>query len=119
MHRHPPIKRLEFSLEDQIYRALRKARIITNIAVNSLFSVPANQEFVFVETGIEVRLRRSFVLAANVKKKLTFSWLSFCLFIDFGVTSLILVATLENSIRSAFVGYWLCFNVKLNIYFFI
>ena len=50
-HKHPPIKRLEFSLEDQIYRILRKARIITNTAANSLFAVPANQEFVYVETG--------------------------------------------------------------------
>ena len=50
-HRHPPIKRLEYSLEDQIYRILRKARIITNVAANSLFAVPANQEFVYVETG--------------------------------------------------------------------
>lgn len=50
-HKHPPIKRLEYSLEDQIYRILRKARIITNVAANSLFAVPSNQEFVFVETG--------------------------------------------------------------------
>ena len=52
--RHPPIKRLEYSLEDQIYRILRKARIITNVASNSLFAVPANQEFVYVETGGQV-----------------------------------------------------------------
>ena len=50
-HKHPPIKRLEHSLEDQIYRILRKARIITNIAANSLFALPSNQEFVYVETG--------------------------------------------------------------------
>jgi protein SMG8 len=50
-NRHPPIKRLEYSIEDQIYRILRKARIITNVASNSLFAVPANQEFVYVETG--------------------------------------------------------------------
>ena len=50
-HKHPPIKRFEFSLEDQIYRILRKARIITNVAANSLFAVPANQEFVYVDTG--------------------------------------------------------------------
>ena len=50
-HKHPPIKRLEYSLEDQIYRILRKARIVTNVAANSLFAVPANQEFVFVDTG--------------------------------------------------------------------
>ena len=50
-HKQPPIKRLEYSLEDQIYRILRKARIITNVAANSLFAVPGNQEFVYVETG--------------------------------------------------------------------
>ena len=49
-HKHPPIKRLEFSLEDQIYRILRKAHI-TNVASDSLFAVSSNQEFVFVETG--------------------------------------------------------------------
>jgi len=52
-HKHPPIKRLEYSLEDQIYRILRKARIITNVAANSLFAVPSNQEFVYVDTGIQ------------------------------------------------------------------
>ena len=50
-NRHPPIKRLEHSLEDQIYRILRKARIITNVASNSLFAVPSNQEYCYVETG--------------------------------------------------------------------
>ncbi|XP_022244438.1 protein SMG8-like isoform X2 [Limulus polyphemus] len=44
----PPIKRLEHALEDQIYRILRKSRVITNISGNSLFAVPANQEFVYV-----------------------------------------------------------------------
>ena len=42
------IKRLQHSMEDQIYRILRKARIITNISNNSLFAVPANDEFVYV-----------------------------------------------------------------------
>ncbi|ELU16071.1 hypothetical protein CAPTEDRAFT_223495 [Capitella teleta] len=43
-----PVKRLQHAVEDQIYRILRKARIITNISNNSLFAVPANQEFVFI-----------------------------------------------------------------------
>ena len=85
-HKDPPIKRLEFALEDQIYRIFRKARyrffymkfivdllyrisrfimiksfylnfntafrIITNIAANSLFALPANHQFVYVDTGI-------------------------------------------------------------------
>nr|XP_012220936.1 PREDICTED: protein SMG8 isoform X2 [Linepithema humile] len=45
------IKKLEHSLEDQIYHVLRKNRIVTNISSNSLFAIPANQEFVYVYTG--------------------------------------------------------------------
>ncbi|XP_014483123.1 PREDICTED: protein SMG8 isoform X2 [Dinoponera quadriceps] len=44
------IKKLEHSLEDQIYHVLRKNRIVTNISSNSLFAIPANQEFVYVHT---------------------------------------------------------------------
>ncbi|KAH8039285.1 hypothetical protein HPB51_005531 [Rhipicephalus microplus] len=50
-----PIKKLEHSLEDQVYRILRKSRVITNISGNSLFAVPANQEFVYVRTVTSVR----------------------------------------------------------------
>ncbi|XP_064460631.1 nonsense-mediated mRNA decay factor SMG8-like [Ornithodoros turicata] len=50
-----PIKKLEHSLEDQIYRILRKSRVITNISGNSLFAVPANQEFVYVRTSSSIR----------------------------------------------------------------
>lgn len=46
--KHSSIKKLEHSLEDQIYRILRKSRVITNISGNSLFAVPANQEFVYM-----------------------------------------------------------------------
>ncbi|KAI0238335.1 Protein SMG8 [Lamellibrachia satsuma] len=42
------MKRLQHAIEDQIYRILRKARVITNISNNSLFAVPANQEFVYI-----------------------------------------------------------------------
>lgn len=45
------IKEIEHSLEDQIYSILRKNRIVTNISSNSLFAIPANQEFVFIHTG--------------------------------------------------------------------
>ncbi|XP_062606772.1 nonsense-mediated mRNA decay factor SMG8-like isoform X1 [Saccostrea cucullata] len=45
-----PIKKLQHAIEDQIYRILRKSRVITNISNNSLFAVPANQEFVYVHT---------------------------------------------------------------------
>ncbi|KAK7791770.1 hypothetical protein R5R35_012316 [Gryllus longicercus] len=46
----PTIKRLEHALEDQIYHILRKSRVITNNSSNSLFAIPANLEFVFVQT---------------------------------------------------------------------
>ncbi|XP_070560793.1 nonsense-mediated mRNA decay factor SMG8-like [Ptychodera flava] len=46
----PPLKRLLHSLEDQIYRILRKSRVLTNQSAHSLFSVPANQTFVHIET---------------------------------------------------------------------
>ncbi|XP_050413442.1 nonsense-mediated mRNA decay factor SMG8, partial [Patella vulgata] len=49
----PPIKKLQLKLEDQIYRILRKSRVITNISNNSLFAVPANHEFVYVHTKRE------------------------------------------------------------------
>ncbi|XP_059470994.1 nonsense-mediated mRNA decay factor SMG8 isoform X2 [Neocloeon triangulifer] len=43
------LKRLEHSVEDQIYRLLRRCRIITNSTVNSLFAIPLNHEYVFIE----------------------------------------------------------------------
>nr|CAG4646892.1 EOG090X02WG [Megafenestra aurita]SVE92282.1 EOG090X02WG [Megafenestra aurita] len=48
----PPIveenlKPLQHLMEDQIYRLLRKCRVITNVCTNSLFAIPGNQEFVF------------------------------------------------------------------------
>ncbi|XP_075222842.1 nonsense-mediated mRNA decay factor SMG8 isoform X2 [Lycorma delicatula] len=43
------VKKLEHSLEDQIYHVLRKSRVVTNVCANSLFAIPANQEFVYVE----------------------------------------------------------------------
>ncbi|PSN57691.1 Protein smg8 [Blattella germanica] len=48
--KYPSIKKLEHALEDQIYHILRKSRVITNISSNSLFAIPANQEFVFIQT---------------------------------------------------------------------
>ncbi|XP_026465083.1 protein SMG8-like [Ctenocephalides felis] len=44
------VKKLEHALEDQIYRVLRKARVVTNRSADSLFSVPKNDEFVYVLT---------------------------------------------------------------------
>ncbi|ROT82205.1 putative protein SMG8 isoform X2 [Penaeus vannamei] len=36
-----PLRNLELALEDQIYRLLRKSRVITNISANSLFALPS------------------------------------------------------------------------------
>ncbi|BFZ23591.1 hypothetical protein BsWGS_26630 [Bradybaena similaris] len=43
-----PMKKLQLSMEDMIYRVLRKNRAITNISNNSLFSLPNNQQFVYL-----------------------------------------------------------------------
>lgn len=40
----------ERQLEDQIYRILRKSRVITNISANSLFAVSAHNDYVYVST---------------------------------------------------------------------
>ncbi|KAI8421180.1 hypothetical protein MSG28_008251 [Choristoneura fumiferana] len=44
------LKRLEHSVEDQLYFILRKARIITNVCAKSLFAIPKNEEFVYIST---------------------------------------------------------------------
>jgi len=46
----PPLKRLQHTLEDQIYKILRSSRVLTNNAVNCLFTVPPNQAFVHIMT---------------------------------------------------------------------
>ncbi|KAK4311693.1 hypothetical protein Pmani_016826 [Petrolisthes manimaculis] len=48
------LRNLELALEDQIYRLLRKSRVITNISANSLFALPNNQAYVYLmEEGQE------------------------------------------------------------------
>ncbi|CAH0582896.1 unnamed protein product [Chrysodeixis includens] len=42
------LKRLEHSVEDQLYFILRKSRIITNVCAKSLFAIPKNEEFVYM-----------------------------------------------------------------------
>ncbi|CAG2114914.1 unnamed protein product, partial [Medioppia subpectinata] len=42
------LRNAERQLEDQIYRILRKTRLITNISANSLFAVSAHHEYVFI-----------------------------------------------------------------------
>ncbi|XP_048477898.1 nonsense-mediated mRNA decay factor SMG8 isoform X4 [Plutella xylostella] len=49
LRRNPAaLKRLEHSVEDQLYFILRKARIITNVCAKSLFAIPKNEEFVYI-----------------------------------------------------------------------
>ncbi|XP_053131190.1 nonsense-mediated mRNA decay factor SMG8 [Hemicordylus capensis] len=49
--KHSPKRRLQHALEDQIYRIFRKSRVLTNQSVNCLFTVPANQAFVYIVAG--------------------------------------------------------------------
>ena len=42
------IEKMQHALEDQIYNSLRKSYVITNISNNSLFAIPANQEFAYI-----------------------------------------------------------------------
>lgn len=49
--KHSPKRRLQHALEDQIYRIFRKSRVLTNQSINCLFTVPANQAFVYVVAG--------------------------------------------------------------------
>ncbi|XP_013992760.1 protein SMG8 [Salmo salar] len=51
--KHSPRRRLQHALEDQIYRIFRKSRVLTNQSSNCLFTVPANQAFVYVVPGPE------------------------------------------------------------------
>ncbi|XP_062309836.1 nonsense-mediated mRNA decay factor SMG8 [Osmerus eperlanus] len=51
--KHSPRRRLQHALEDQIYRIFRKSRVLTNQSSNCLFTVPANQAFVYVIPGAE------------------------------------------------------------------
>lgn len=48
LKKHSPRRRLQHALEDQIYRIFRKSRVLTNQSSNCLFTVPANQAFVYV-----------------------------------------------------------------------
>ncbi|XP_062263049.1 nonsense-mediated mRNA decay factor SMG8 [Platichthys flesus] len=51
--KHSPRRRLQHALEDQIYRIFRKSRVLTNQSSNCLFTVPANQAFVYVIPATE------------------------------------------------------------------
>lgn len=49
------LQKLEFDIEDAIYKMLRNEFIITNNSCNSLFSIPRNKRFVCVNTDPEQR----------------------------------------------------------------
>ncbi|XP_029303297.1 protein SMG8 [Cottoperca gobio] len=51
--KHSPRRRLQHALEDQIYRIFRKSRVLTNQSSNCLFTVPANQAFVYVIPSVD------------------------------------------------------------------
>ena len=48
--KNPPIRKLEFSIEDQIYRIFRRVRLISSSSATScLFSIPSRDGFVYVD----------------------------------------------------------------------
>ncbi|KAJ8021991.1 Protein SMG8 [Holothuria leucospilota] len=47
------VQRIQQNIEDQIFRILRKSRVLTNNLNHCLFSVPANQAFVHIVSGSE------------------------------------------------------------------
>lgn len=48
------LQKLEFDIEDRIYKLLRNEFIITNNSSMSLFSIPRNKRFVFVNTDEKI-----------------------------------------------------------------
>lgn len=49
------LQKLEFEIEDSIYKMLRNEFIITNSSSNSLFSIPRNKRFVCINTNQNLR----------------------------------------------------------------
>lgn len=48
------LTRLEFDMEDKIYKLLRNEYIITNNSANSLFSIPRNKRFVYINADADL-----------------------------------------------------------------
>lgn len=61
------LEKLQHCLEDQIYNSLRKSYVITNISNNSLFAVPANQEFVYIHRLINETSSANRFLLTNMR----------------------------------------------------
>lgn len=49
------LDKIEFEVEDDIYKMLRNEFIITNNSAMSLFSIPRNQRFVYINTDRKIR----------------------------------------------------------------
>lgn len=63
------MEKLQHCLEDQIYNSLRKSYVITNISNNSLFSIPANQEFVYIHRYNHEKLDATRFLLSNLQNE--------------------------------------------------
>lgn len=64
------IKKLEHSLEDQIYMALRKSRLVKNVCSRAFFSIAPNDEFVFVNVDDKRDLSKDVMLQESLEKHL-------------------------------------------------
>lgn len=65
---HLNIKKLEHEIEDRIYHILRKVRIVGSTNCNSLFAIPANQEYVYVNDSAEPNNDRLAIAVHNLIK---------------------------------------------------
>ena len=74
--KHPPIRKLEFSIEDQIYRIFKKARLVVPSLSNSsnnhvLFHLPLRDGFVYVENESPPTSRGSGEMAQSLHELYT------------------------------------------------
>ncbi|XP_033100285.1 protein smg8-like isoform X2 [Anneissia japonica] len=69
--RKSPIQKLEHSLEDQIYKILRKSRVLTNNISHCLFTIPANQAFVYILRDAQQLQDPVHLLISNLSENLT------------------------------------------------
>ncbi|KAJ6629545.1 Nonsense-mediated mRNA decay factor SMG8, partial [Pseudolycoriella hygida] len=77
------LQKLEFDIEDRIYKMLRTEFIITNNSSISLFSIPRNQRYVYVNDDPEIRSDplidsidnlMTFIDKASSKEKVSDDW---------------------------------------------
>lgn len=65
---HQNFKKLEHDIEDRIYHIFRKVRIVGSTNCNSLFAIPANQEYVYVNDSAVSTIDRLATAVENVVK---------------------------------------------------